>query len=107
MRLVPTLAILATTLLLDACAAPASAPGPGRGPMMGGPRVGSDYTPGWMMMTPEERDEHHRRMLSVRTPEECRQLLEEHRKLMTERARARGMGAMPGPRRDACAAAGS
>ena len=54
-------------------------------------------------MTPEERDEHRRRMQSARTPEECRQLLDEHRKLMESRAKERGMGNMRAPRRDACA----
>lgn len=81
-------------------------PGGGGGPMMGAPRVGSDYTPGWSMMTPAERDEHRQRMFSAKTPEECRQIVEEHRKLMTERAKSRGIASMPGPRHDACAAGG-
>lgn len=84
--------------------------GPGYGPGGGpGPRggmrfgFGSDFTPGWGMMTPQERDQHRQQMWNARTPEECRQVRDEHRKLMEERARARGIGRMPGPRRDACA----
>lgn len=87
--------------------AAASAPGPG-GPGMGprrgiGPRFGRDYTPGWAMMSEAERAEHHRQMADVRTRDECRAVRDEHRKLMEQRARERGMGNMRGPRHDACA----
>lgn len=77
-------------------------PGPGYGPW-----AGSDYTPGWGMMTPAERDQHRQRLSSAKTPEECRQIMEEHQKLMAERAKERGVSPMPGPRRDACGTAGS
>jgi hypothetical protein len=85
-----------------AASAPAAGPGPGaRGGM--GPRMGRDFTPGWSMMTQQERDEHHKRLLEAKTPEECRAIMDEHRKLMSDRAKERGMPAMRGPRRDACA----
>lgn len=73
--------------------------GPGRG-MMGG-RWGSRYTPGWSMMTPQERDEHHRIMSQVRTQDDCRKAIDEHRALMEKRAGERGF-TMRGPRADAC-----
>lgn len=41
-------------------------------------------------------------MLNAKTAEQCRQIRDEHLKLMNERAKARGTR-MPGPRRDACA----
>lgn len=72
-----------------------------RGPMAG---YGSEYTPGWSMMTPAERDKHRQQMQSVTTAAECQQARDEHHKLMAERAKERGVANMPGPRRDACAA---
>jgi hypothetical protein len=72
--------------------------------MMGG-RWGSDFTPGWSMMTPKERDDYHRRMADAKTPEDCRAVFDEHRKLMDQRAQERGVR-MPTPRRDACDAWG-
>jgi hypothetical protein len=83
-----------------------SGSGPGTGPRSGrldGPGFGREYTPGWAMMSGAERDAHRTQMLSARTSEECRRIRDEHRKLMTERAKARGIPNMPGPRRDACA----
>jgi hypothetical protein len=55
------------------------------------------------MMSAQERDEHHKRLLEAKTPEECRAVMDEHRKLMEQRAKDRGMPGMRGPRRDACA----
>ena len=81
----------------------AARPGMGGGPGMGRPHTGPDYTPGWGMMTPHERDEHHKRMSNSRNMQECRQAMDEHAKLMNERARQRGLGPVPGPRGDACA----
>lgn len=100
MRSVSSLAAMATFLLAGA----GCAQGPG---MMGGgpgrgPHVGPDHTPGWAMMNQAERDEHHKRMQGIRTPEECRQAMEEQRRRMQERATARGL-MMPGPNQDACA----
>lgn len=81
-------------------------PGPGhgaRGPKGGmGPRVGSDSVAGWSMMSRQERDAFHDRMLSARTAGECQAIVAEHRKLMEDRAAARGT-TMRAPRRDPCA----
>jgi len=80
----------------------ASAPGmgPGRG-MMG--RWGGDYTPGWSLMTPQERAEHQERMRSAKSYEECKAIRDQHREQMAARAKERGGKPLAQPRRDACA----
>lgn len=123
MRFQPLLAALIATAMLHAGTAlaqqstapatPGAGPGPGpggggpgpgggpRGPR--GPYYGPDYTPGWSMMTPQERDEHRQRMQSAKTPEECQKIMDDHRKWMAERAKERGVTNAPGPRHNACA----
>lgn len=84
----------------------ASAPGMGIGPGRGrgAARWGSDYTPGWALMTQKERAEHREHMRSMKTYEECKAYQEEHHAQMAARAKERGGQALPQPRRDACAA---
>lgn len=127
-----TLALAATAVLAQTPAAPAAAgsaaapaasaaagPGPGMGRMGGGmggmggmgggqgPRAaaqaGSDFTPGWALMSREERLEHRNRMRSMKTQEECRAYLAQHHEKMAARAQEKGVP-MRGPRRDACGA---
>lgn len=74
--------------------------GPGRG--HGAARWGSDYTPGWAMMTRQERDEHRDRMGSMQTYEECKAYQDQHHEQMAARAKERGGKALTTPRRDAC-----
>jgi len=87
----------------------ASAPGPGGRMGMGpggrrGPHAGADYTPGWAMMSPKEREEHRARMQGAKTYDECRALQQQHHDEMAARARERGVTApLAKPRRDACA----
>jgi hypothetical protein len=85
-----------------AASAPSPGYGAGRGPGMMHGRWGRSFTPGWSMMSQQERDEHRRQMQEARTPEQCRAVRDEHRKLMEKRAGERGLGTMRGPRRDAC-----
>jgi hypothetical protein len=59
----------------------------GPGPM--GPRYNDAATPGWTMMTPEERKAHHDRMGTMKDPGECRKYMDEHYKQMQERAKTR------------------
>lgn len=81
----------------------ASAPRMGMGGgMRGGPRWGSDYTPGWAMMTPKEREEHREQMRAAKTYEECQALRDKHREQMIARAKERGVNAPMQPRRDGC-----
>lgn len=74
-------------------------PGGGRGP-----HWGANYTHGWAMMSPKERDEHRARMQGAKTYDECKALQQQHRDQMVARARERSASApLAQPRRDACA----
>lgn len=72
----------------------------GTGPMG---RWGADTTPGWSLMTPAERAEHQERMRSMKSYEECKTAMEQHREQMAARAKEKGGKALRTPRRDACA----
>ncbi len=74
--------------------------GPGRGAM--GPRFGAGITPGWSLMTPEERNAHRATMQGMKSADECRAYVQKHHEEMAQRAKERGQ-ALPGPRRDVCA----
>jgi hypothetical protein len=69
-------------------------PGPGRGP-----RMGAGITPGWALMTPEERRAHQEKMRSLKDPAECEAYMTGHHDLMAARAKERNQ-ALPwnGPR---------
>lgn len=65
-----------------------------------GPRWDADSTPGWAMMTPQEREEHQSKLRSIKTYEECRSYVEQHHHQMADRARSK-RGSMPDkPRND-------
>jgi hypothetical protein len=70
--------------------------------MMGG-RSGRRDTPGWSMMTPQERSEHQAKMRSMTNPDECKAYMEQHHQKMAERAKEKGLSVPARPRRDACA----
>lgn len=73
---------------------------PGMGP---GPRFGAGVTPGWQMMTPDERAEHQKAMGGFTTYEDCVAYRDRHHADMMARMKERGQ-TMPGqPRRDLCA----
>lgn len=77
--------------------------GPGRGGMGMRARIGPDTTPGWSLMTPEERNAHRQRMSTFKTQGECTDYMAQHHQQMSERAKERGQ-AVPGqPRRNPCA----
>lgn len=121
------LALAGSSLLAQPAAGAASGPGraasaagPGAGPMAGpgmgggmqgphkrqqhGARWGERYTPGWSLMTPEERATHRQQMQALTTHEECTALRDKHREQMAERAKERGLSKpLRAPRRDACA----
>lgn len=86
----------------------ASAPGMGMGMGMGPggghgmARWGSDYTPGWTMMDPQERKEHQERMHAMKTFEECKAYHDQHHEQMAARAKERGGKALARPRHDPC-----
>lgn len=107
-----------TALIGVALAAPAFAqmgPGGGMGPGMG-PGMGSmtgpgargmryqfnkDNTPGWSLMTPEERTAHHDKMMAAKTYEECKAAQAEQHQQMAARAKEKGQ-TLSGPRQNAC-----
>ena len=106
------LAQFAFTLILGtALAAPVLAqpgPGGGMGPGGGGMagkgrryQFNQDNTPGWSLMTPEERLAHRDKMMSAKTFEECKAAQAEHHKQMEERAKQKG-ATLAGPRENAC-----
>ena len=101
MRNTPLAAALAACLLCAAATAQQATPAPAAS---GAPaaRVGPDYTPGWEMMTPTERNAYRERMYAAPTPAECRRMRDEQLKMAAERARTRGIKDLPNPRFDAC-----
>lgn len=80
----------------------AAQPGPGAGQGKG-PHWNSDNTPGWSLMTPEERDAHHQRMAGMKNREECRAYMAQHHEQMTARAKEQGRKGLEKPRHDPCA----
>jgi len=110
-RLVRASLVLATLAL--AAGSLTAQPGPGAGPGasapragMGpghrmGPRFGPGVTPGWSLMTPEERAAHQKTMGAMHGADECHAYMDKHHEQMAERAKAQGQ-TMPGPRRDVC-----
>jgi hypothetical protein len=80
--------------------------GGGMGAGMGGgmgPRARADNTPGWSMMTPQEREQHRKDMQSAKTADECKAMMDKHRQQMADRAKERGLPAPKNARHDMCA----
>ncbi|MEZ5618204.1 MAG: hypothetical protein R3E40_08005 [Rhodocyclaceae bacterium] len=103
-------ALLGTSLAAPVMAQPGQGMGPGggMGPGMGpggGPgmryQFNKDNTPGWSLMTPEERTAHHNAMMSAKTYEECKAAQEAQHKQMEARAKEQGK-TLPAPRQNAC-----
>ncbi len=79
---------------------PSAKPAPGAGKAM---RMHRDQTPGWAMMTREERNQHHQMMMGMKDQATCQAYMQEHHAKMAERAKERGRAAPAMPRQDACA----
>ena len=90
--------LIATALAAVSLAALAQnyGPPPGRGPGYGpgpGSRAGccgAEVTPGWALMTEEERAKHQEKMHGMNDYAQCQAYIAEHQKLMQERAKERG-----------------
>ena len=85
---------------------PASGPGMGGGPGMGrgrGGMAGPDYSPGWSLMTPDERSQHQAKMRSMTNYDECKSYMAQQHEQMAARAKAQGAQLPAQPRRDGCA----
>ena len=104
------LVVLGSALAVPALAQ--SGPGAGGGGMGGGPcmqgggagggmRFNQKNTPGWQLMTQEERTEMQGKMRTVKTYDECKQLQTEHRAQMEARAKEKGV-TLREPRQNGC-----
>ena len=104
------LVVLGSVLAVPALAQ--SGPGAGGGGMGGGPcmqgggagsgmRFNQKNTPGWQLMTQEERTEMQGKMRTLKTYDECKQLQPEHRALMEARAKEKGV-TLREPRQNGC-----
>jgi hypothetical protein len=71
--------------------------GPGRGMMV----FNKGNTPGWSLMTPEERTAHQQKMWSFKTYDECKAYQAEHHTAMEAKAKEKGQ-TLPAPRANAC-----
>ncbi len=78
------------------------------GPGMGGGYGGKgrfawdkDQTPGWMLMTEQERTEWQSSMRNAKSYDECLKLREDHHKLMESRAKEKGV-TLATPRQNGC-----
>lgn len=65
-------------------------------------RFGPGNTPGWSLMTPQERAEHRSKMMGFTNYEDCASYLAEHHAKMQERARKKGVALPANPRQDFC-----
>lgn len=108
------LAILGASLATPVFSQPASGqgmgPGAGMGPGQGmGPgaakaqrfNFNKDNTPGWTLMSAEERTAHSDKMRGAKTHDECKAVQEEHHKAMEVRAKEKGV-TLPAPRSNGC-----
>lgn len=79
----------------------ASAPGAGMNAQARGMRGGQNGTPGWTLLTQEERTAQQAKMRQVKTVEECKALQTEQRKVIEARAKEKGV-TLPTPRQNGC-----
>lgn len=66
------------------------------------PRSGPGYTNGWYLMTPQERQDYRAAMSAMPNVYACRAYVEQHHRLMVERAKATDSGIPPPARLDVC-----
>lgn len=91
-------AAFGTTAVALAQPGPPAGGGPGRGPGYG---FGPNNTPGWSMMTEQERTEHRNKMHSFKSYEECKAYMTDFAKQMQQRAKEKGT-TIGGPNEQAC-----
>lgn len=97
-RTIASIAVLGAALSASVLAQ--SGPGPNaRG--MHQMRFDHANTPGWTMMTAQERITHQNRMREANTYEECKQIQAEHHAAMEARAKEKGL-TLRAPRQNAC-----
>jgi hypothetical protein len=86
-------ALVGSTLAIPAF----SQPGPGGGRYA----FSGNNTPGWSLMSADERSAHQQKMWSFKTYDECKTYQAEHHQLMESRAKEQGK-TLPAPRANAC-----
>lgn len=64
-------------------------------------RFNQTNTPGWSLMSAEERTEHQKKMLAAKTYDECKAIQEEQHKAMEARAKEKG-ATLGAPKTNAC-----
>ena len=96
LRFITLAAVLGAALSTSALAQP----GPGAGGM-GKMRIDRANTPGWTLMTGQERIANQNRMRETKTYEECLRVQTEHRAAMETRAKEKGL-TLRTPRQNAC-----
>lgn len=85
-----------TAAVIAASAFAQMGPGGGMGPGGKGRFAWSqDYTPGWTLMTAQERTDWSTKMHEVKTYDECKTMQAEHHKTMEARATEKGVKLMP------------
>lgn len=80
------LAACFATAALAADAQPAPAPKKGMGHC-----CSAETTPGWGLMTPEERKAHQEKMAGFKDADSCRAYMKEHHEAMEKRAKENGV----------------
>jgi hypothetical protein len=65
---------------------------------------GKSFTPGWSMMTKEERKALTAKLRKVTTYNDCKAAVDEAAQKAAERAKSKGMAEPAKPKRDGCAA---
>lgn len=94
--------LIVAALLGSAVAAPVwSQGGPGGGPGGGRFALGANNTPGWSLMSAEERAAHQQKMWSFGSYDECKAYQAEHHAQMVSRAQEQGK-TLPALRANAC-----
>lgn len=101
-RIITALAgALALTVTSLATAQPGPGMGAGPGAGIRGMHFDQTNTPGWTLMTAEERSASQTRMRAAKTYEECKQVQDEQHKVMEARAKEKGV-TLAAPRRNGC-----
>lgn len=102
LRQIALLAFLGASLASPVLAQSGTGKGMGPGAGMGKQfNFDNDNTPGWTMMSREERAAHQKSMMDAKTYEECRAAQAANHEIMMGRAMAKG-STLPAPRFNGC-----
>lgn len=89
---ITVIALLGAAVIAPVLAQQGMGSGPGMGPAGGGRfAFNKENTPGWSLMSAEERIAHRDQMMAAKTYEECKAAQLEHRNIMETRAKEKGV----------------